>query len=132
MAELVEDFNLVGFVTLSVEDKHSMAAVLRLVDKANGYCFGDKPLTTTAYSMAVDGSDIVHGTDTQYDEKPSARWQATTSWESGASTLNVLERQSAVQAGPQGFSMPTHRTPIAEAIMKKARDMGQKPIEEHL
>ena len=40
MAELVEEFNLVGFVTLAVEDKDSMAGVLTLVDKANGYCFG--------------------------------------------------------------------------------------------
>ena len=36
MAELVEEFNLVGFVTLAVEDKDSMAGVLTLVDKANG------------------------------------------------------------------------------------------------
>ena len=34
MAELVEDFSLVGFTTLAVEDKESMANVLRLIDKA--------------------------------------------------------------------------------------------------
>ena len=44
MAELVEDFSLVGFTTCAVEDKESMANVLRLIDKANGYCFGDAPL----------------------------------------------------------------------------------------
>ena len=42
MAELVEDFNLVGFVTLNVEDKQSMTELLKLIDKANGYCFGDR------------------------------------------------------------------------------------------
>ena len=42
MAELVEDFNLVGFVTLNVEDKQSMTELLKLIDKAYGYCFGDR------------------------------------------------------------------------------------------
>ena len=51
MAELVEDFNLVGFVTLAVEDKDSLAGVLTLVDKANGYCFGQgRPFSADAIS----------------------------------------------------------------------------------
>ena len=59
MAELVEDFSLVGFVTCAVEEKESMANVLRLIDKANGYCFGDLPLHPGAYHMtaAADGGD---------------------------------------------------------------------------
>ena len=52
MAELVEDFSLVNFVTC-VEDKESMAGVLRLIDKANGYCFGDLPLHPGAYHMTA-------------------------------------------------------------------------------
>ena len=57
MAELVEDFNLVGFACLAVEDKGQMAEVLRLVDKANGYCFGDRPQTVDNMTsvVATDG-----------------------------------------------------------------------------
>lgn len=40
IVELVQDFALVGFETLAVEDKRSMMALLRAVDRAGGYAFG--------------------------------------------------------------------------------------------
>ncbi|KAJ3083818.1 GPN-loop GTPase 2 [Quaeritorhiza haematococci] len=40
MCDLVEDFGLVGFYTLCIEDKESVLNVIRVVDKANGYVFG--------------------------------------------------------------------------------------------
>ncbi|KAF4088004.1 hypothetical protein AMELA_G00077820 [Ameiurus melas] len=41
LAEVIQDYGLVSFVPLNVQDKQSMMQVLRTVDKANGYCFGD-------------------------------------------------------------------------------------------
>ena len=38
--ELVEDFGLVGFETLAVEDKKSMMTLLQSIDRAGGYAFG--------------------------------------------------------------------------------------------
>ncbi|KAI9826067.1 MAG: hypothetical protein M1832_000516 [Thelocarpon impressellum] len=38
--ELVEDFSLVGFETLAVEDKRSMMKLLQATDRAGGYAFG--------------------------------------------------------------------------------------------
>ena len=38
---LVKDFGLVGFETLAVEDKKSMAHLLQAIDRAGGYAFGD-------------------------------------------------------------------------------------------
>lgn len=38
--DLVEDFGLVGFETLAVEDKRSMMTLLQAIDKAGGYAFG--------------------------------------------------------------------------------------------
>ncbi len=38
--ELVEDFGLVGFETLAVEDKKSMMKLLQAIDRAGGYVFG--------------------------------------------------------------------------------------------
>lgn len=38
--ELVEDFGLVGFETLAVEDKRSMMNLLQAIDRAGGYAFG--------------------------------------------------------------------------------------------
>lgn len=40
--DLVQDFALVGFETLAVEDKHSMASLLKAIDRASGYAFGTK------------------------------------------------------------------------------------------
>lgn len=37
---LIEDFALVGFETLAVEDKKSMTALLKAIDRAGGYAFG--------------------------------------------------------------------------------------------
>nr|XP_039249999.1 GPN-loop GTPase 2-like [Styela clava]XP_039250000.1 GPN-loop GTPase 2-like [Styela clava] len=37
---VVEDYSLVSFVPLNVQDKESMLNVIRQADKANGYCFG--------------------------------------------------------------------------------------------
>jgi len=39
ICDLVEDFGLVGFETLAVEDKTSMLRLMRVVDKATGYIF---------------------------------------------------------------------------------------------
>ncbi|CAL9706010.1 unnamed protein product [Knipowitschia caucasica] len=41
LTEVIQDYGLVSFVPLNVQDKESMTQVLRAVDKANGYCFGD-------------------------------------------------------------------------------------------
>lgn len=38
--ELVEEFGLVAFETLAVEDKRSMMNLLRSIDRASGYAFG--------------------------------------------------------------------------------------------
>ena len=38
--ELVEEFALVGFETLAVEDKRSMMTLLQAIDRAGGYAFG--------------------------------------------------------------------------------------------
>lgn len=40
VCQLIEDFGLVGYETLAVEDKKSMMQLLRTVDRASGYVFG--------------------------------------------------------------------------------------------
>ncbi|KAL9132785.1 MAG: hypothetical protein Q9175_006040 [Cornicularia normoerica] len=40
VVELVEDFGLVGFETLAVENKKSMMTLLQAIDRAGGYAFG--------------------------------------------------------------------------------------------
>ena len=40
VVELIEDFGLVGYETLAVEDKRSMMTLLQAIDRAGGYAFG--------------------------------------------------------------------------------------------
>ncbi|CAO3669380.1 unnamed protein product [Umbelopsis ramanniana] len=40
LCELIEDFSLVGFYTLCVEEKDSMAKLQQVIDKAGGFVFG--------------------------------------------------------------------------------------------
>ncbi|KAJ3124786.1 GPN-loop GTPase 2 [Nowakowskiella sp. JEL0407] len=40
LCELISDFSLVGFQTLCIEDKLSVAKVVKTIDKANGFIYG--------------------------------------------------------------------------------------------
>lgn len=54
IVELVEDFALVGFETLAVEDKKSMTVLLRAIDRAGGYAFGGiEGANDTVWSLAM-------------------------------------------------------------------------------
>lgn len=44
IADLIEDFGLLSFAVLAIEDKTSMINLLSLIDKCNGYCFGTNEL----------------------------------------------------------------------------------------
>ncbi|KAI9459390.1 hypothetical protein F5148DRAFT_1287154 [Russula earlei] len=54
ICELIEDFGLVGFETLAVEDKQSMLNLTRAIDRATGYVFVPKAGET----RAPDGAAI--------------------------------------------------------------------------
>ncbi|OQR88810.1 GPN-loop GTPase 2 [Thraustotheca clavata] len=43
LIEVIEDFSLVSFVPLQIEDVDSLKRVMNTVDKSNGYVFSDKP-----------------------------------------------------------------------------------------
>lgn len=44
ISELIEDFSLLSYQVLAIEDKTSMINLLSLIDKSNGYCFGTNEL----------------------------------------------------------------------------------------
>lgn len=41
LIDIIQDYSLVSFVPLNVQEKESMLRVMQAVDKANGYVFGD-------------------------------------------------------------------------------------------
>lgn len=65
--ELVEDFGLVAFETLAVEDKKSMMTLLQAIDRAGGYAFGGaEGANDTVWQVAVrDGLRGMSARDVQ-------------------------------------------------------------------
>jgi hypothetical protein len=53
MCNVVEDFGLVGFTPLAIEDKESVAHIVALVDKANGFAFAGLAKTATGERQVV-------------------------------------------------------------------------------
>ncbi|KAJ1667663.1 hypothetical protein IW140_001280 [Coemansia sp. RSA 1813] len=59
ICELVEDFSMVGFSTLCITDKHSVANLMKEIDKANGYIFGALTEGNESIMLAADTTDLV-------------------------------------------------------------------------
>ena len=60
ICELVDDFGLVQFGAIAISDKETVAAALRSIDKANGYCFASLDTIPNASPFfSVAASDAV-------------------------------------------------------------------------
>ncbi|XP_039596175.1 GPN-loop GTPase 2 [Polypterus senegalus] len=70
LVELIEDYSLVSFVPLNVQDKESMVQVMKTIDKANGYCFGDmEQRSLEALMSAAVGADFHFSSTLAVQEK---------------------------------------------------------------
>lgn len=59
LVQLIEDYSLVSFIPLNIQDKDSIQRVLQAVDKANGYCFGvQEQRSLEALMSAAVGADF--------------------------------------------------------------------------
>jgi GPN-loop GTPase len=58
LCELIEDFSLVSFTTLNINEKESVARLVKLIDKSNGYVYsgmdGDSSLLEAIATADVD------------------------------------------------------------------------------
>jgi GPN-loop GTPase len=87
IVELVQDFGLVSFETLAVEDKASVTNLLRVIDRASGYAFGasDAGANDSVWQVAMrDGYTTMDVRDVQerwvdrkdeFDERERAAWE---------------------------------------------------------
>lgn len=86
IVDLVQDFGLVGFETLAVEDKRSMMNLLQMIDRAGGYAFGGaEGANDTVWQVAMrEGATTMDIKDVQerwvddkdrYDELERRQWQ---------------------------------------------------------
>ncbi|KAG0293954.1 GPN-loop GTPase 2 [Linnemannia gamsii] len=71
MCGLIEDFALVGFETLCIQDKESVTKVVRAIDKASGYVFGgleesNESILMTAMRAGSEWDSSVHDVQERY------------------------------------------------------------------
>ncbi|XP_059810654.1 GPN-loop GTPase 2 [Hypanus sabinus] len=70
LVEVIQDYSLVSFIPLNVQDKETMKQVMKAVDKANGYCFGNsEQRTLEAMMSAAVGADFYFNKSMDAQEK---------------------------------------------------------------
>ncbi|KAL6061067.1 GPN-loop GTPase 2 [Balamuthia mandrillaris] len=55
LCELVEDFSLVSFLTLNIQDKESVVDLIKHIDKSNGYIYGSLTTGNDAIRAIAEG-----------------------------------------------------------------------------
>ena len=86
IVKLIEEFGLVGYETLAVEDKKSMMSLLQTIDRAGGYAFGGaEGANDTVWQVAVrqglgqmDVRDVQErwiDNKEEWDEKEQREWE---------------------------------------------------------
>ncbi|KAJ9490020.1 hypothetical protein VN97_g3255 [Penicillium thymicola] len=107
--DLVEEFGLVAFETLAVEDKKSMMSLLRAIDRASGYAFGPaEGANDTVWQVAVrEGMGVTDVRDVQerwVDAKDEYDEQEEIDLEEEVRVRNAssqVEATGAVDGGPE-------------------------------
>ncbi|KAL1633798.1 hypothetical protein SLS56_002677 [Neofusicoccum ribis] len=86
ICEMIENFGLLSFHTLAVEDKQSMLTLLRAIDRAGGYAFGAaEGVNETVWQVAMrEGETMLEPRDVQerwldrrneFDEMEREAWK---------------------------------------------------------
>ncbi|CAI0464556.1 unnamed protein product [Linum tenue] len=69
LCEVVEDYSLVNFSTLDIQDKESVGNLVKLIDKSNGYIFAGIDASAVEFSKIA-----VRQTDWDYYRYPYLSW----------------------------------------------------------
>ncbi|PFH37027.1 putative ATP binding protein [Besnoitia besnoiti] len=57
LCELIEDYNLVSFKLLDIQEKHSVLNLLKAIDVANGYSLGNLAADFNIFNVALDNTE---------------------------------------------------------------------------
>lgn len=133
IVELVEDFALVGFETLAVEDKKSMMTLLRAIDRAGGYAFGGlEGANETVWQLAMrqDGATM-DARDVQerwLDRRDELDEEEKKAWEAETKEMRDAPQETA-QAPRTTRVAPPKASPLGNATGKE-EDEDMDDLEE--
>lgn len=102
IVDLVQDYALVGFETLAVEDKKSMLTLLRAIDRAGGYAFGGiEGANESVWQVAMrDDAVTMDARDVQerwLDRREEMDEEERKAWK--------MEAKGGVEVGPDGAGL---------------------------
>ncbi|KAL0260649.1 hypothetical protein SLS55_004339 [Diplodia seriata] len=120
ICEMVENFGLLSFHTLAVEDKQSMLTLLRAIDRAGGYAFGsNEGVNETVWQVAMrEGETMLEPRDVQerwldrrdeFDEKEREAWKKEAEAEAGGAPPGPTSVRTA-EGGESASSAPGSRS----------------------
>ncbi|CAI6227925.1 unnamed protein product [Periconia digitata] len=137
IVEMVEDFALVGFETLAVEDKKSMMTLLRAIDRAGGYAFGGtEGANDTVWQMAMrqdavtmDARDVQErwlDRRDELDEEERRAWAEESKSMPDAPKPSVTVRSAAAEANSRRADPDDDADDLEEmrAFMENKKDSG--------
>jgi hypothetical protein len=128
IVELVQDFALVGYETLAVEDKKSMMTLLRAIDRAGGYAFGGiEGANDTVWQMAMrqdavtmDARDVQERWLDRRDEMDEEERRA---WAAESAGMGNVSTSSATSSQPPSAPKATGESGIDDEDMEDLEEM---------
>ena len=117
LCEVVEDFGLVGFTPLAIEDKESVATMVALVDKANGYAFAG--LAASGTGKGALPPEFEYGAGMMGDPEDL--------WARMAERYGIKSTDSGTDSGDEeGETNDEHKQEEEEEEEKKSEDVSSQ------
>jgi hypothetical protein len=131
IVELVEEFALVGFETLAVEDKKSMMTLLRAIDRAGGYALGGvQGANETVWQMAMQQDAVtMDARDVQerwLDRRDELDEEERKAWE--AETKEMQDAEAPAEAAVP--AQPAPAAPVAKPSSPRKAEGGDDDEDE--
>ena len=116
LIQLIEDFGLIGFETLAVEDKQSMAQLLRAIDRASGYVFaGARGTDETGRTLQGEASVWAQAMSESWMGKMEVR-DVQERWIERKDEFDELERQGWEEEARKAGALDGGEKPAATVI----------------
>ena len=128
LIELVSDFGLVGFETLAVEDRQSMAGLLQAIDRASGYVFlGARATDENGRTVEDEASVWAQAMSEQWGGKMDVR-DVQERWIERKEEVDESERKQWEEEARLAGALPEQSA--AKVVRRHAEERGAEFVED--
>ncbi|KAK4574898.1 hypothetical protein LTR86_001740 [Recurvomyces mirabilis] len=128
LISLIEDFGLVGFETLAVEDRQSMASLVQAIDRASGYVFmGARAADENGRTLDDEASIWAQAMSDSWAGKLDVR-DVQERWIDRKDEFDEKERKQWEEEARLAGALP--EASAAQAVRKHAEEAGAEYVED--